>query len=321
VLYGIAVLVDVLAPTFGGTRSRIEALKVVAYSWTAAALGGIFYLIPGLSILALLASLYSIYLLYTGLPALMRCPPGKAAAYTAVTIVCAIVAFLVIGAILSALAPFSSPMRSVSAGDGPTVTVRTPGGDVKIDTAKMAEMAQRMEAAQKSGDGAAAGKAMSEMMAAATGGNPAPIAAADLKAMLPDALGDLKRESIESQSGQAMGIGGSSAKASYGDGTKRVQLSITDLGGMGGLASMAAWANMTVDSETEAQVEKVYKDGNRTVREEYRKDGSHGEFTTILANGVVVEAAGEGVDMPTLKRVVAGVDFAKIEALKRAAKP
>ena len=327
VVYGLALIVDALAPTFGGTRSRIEALKVVAYASTAGFVGGIFSLIPSLSILSLLASLYGIYLLYTGLPALMRCPREKAAGYTAVVIVCAIVAFVVIGTILSALSPMGMEGRGVAMG-GPSVTVHTPQGEVSVDSSKMAAMAQkmeeaskRMEAAQKSGDSAAAGKAMGDVMAAMTGTNATPIAASDLKALLPDSLGDLKRSAVESQSGQAMGIGGSSAKATYGDGSRRVELAITDLGGAGGLAAMAAWANMTVDRETDTQVEKVYKDGARTVREEWQKDGSRGKLTTILGNGVVVEADGSGVDMPALKRVVASVDVGKIEALKRAAKP
>jgi len=277
VVYGLALLVDALAPTFGGTRSRIDALKVVAYASTAGFVGGIFAIIPGLGVLSLIASLYGIYLYYTGLPVLMRCPRDKAAAYTAVVIVCAIVAFVVLGAIASALSPAGMWGRGMAAA-APGITLSTPQGEVKIEGSKMAEMAarmdeasRRMEAAQKSGDSAAAGKAMGDVMAAVTGTGGAPIAAADLKAMLPDALGDLKRSSIEAESGQAMGIGGSSAKASYGDGAKRVQLAITDLGGAGAIASMAAWAGMTVDRETETQVEKV--------------------------------------------------DFAKLEALKRAAKP
>ena len=56
------------------------------------------------------------------------------------------------------------------------------------------------------------------------------------------------------------------------------------------------------------------------MREQYHKDGSHGEFTVVLGNGVVLEANGERIDMPSLKRVVASVDLGRIEALKRAAK-
>ena len=83
---------------------------------------------------------------------------------------------------------------------------------------------------------------------------------------------------------------------------------------------MAAWANMTVDKETDDKVEKVYKDGARTVHEEYRKDGSHGERAVILANGIIVTAEGSKVDMATLKRMVESVDLAKLESTKRVAK-
>jgi hypothetical protein len=185
----------------------------------------------------------------------------------------------------------------------------------------MEEAGKRMEAAQKSGDSAGAGQAMGEMMGAVTGSGAAPIPAQDLKALLPEALGEMKRESIEAQSGPAVGIGGSAAKAAYVAGERRVQLSVSDLGGLSGLAAMAGWANMTVDRESNGRVEKVYKEGARTVREEYRKDGSRGELTTILANGVIVEADADHLDIVALKKIVAGIDLAKIEALKRPAKP
>jgi hypothetical protein len=117
-----------------------------------------------------------------------------------------------------------------------------------------------------------------------------------------------------------MGIAGSTAKASYANENRRLNLEITDTGGLAGLAAMAGWANMTMDKETDGKVEKVYKDGARTMHEEYRKDGSRAEVTVILANGVIVEASGDHVDLDSLKKVLAGVDLGKIEALKRAAK-
>jgi len=130
----------------------------------------------------------------------------------------------------------------------------------------------------------------------------------------------MKRTAIEAQGGEAMGIAGSGAKASYAGGDRQVELSITDMGGLAGMATMAGWANMTVDKETDGKVEKVYKDGGRTIHEEYRKDGSHGEMAVILANGVVVSAEGSRVDMATLKGMVQGIDLAKLEAAKRVAK-
>jgi hypothetical protein len=337
-VYVLALIVNALAPTFDGTKDMVAALKVVAYGSTAGFVGGIFALLPSLAPLGLLASLYSIYLIYTGLPVLMRSPPGKAGAYTAVVIVCAVVAMIVLGAV-SALFVGRGPMgfgsSTVSApalpglARGGDVQIKTPdGATVTINPSGMADMAKRMEdagkrmeSAQKSGDSVAAGKAMGDILGAVTGsGNAAPIAAADLKAMLPESIGDMKRNSIEAQGGEAMGIAGSGAKASYGAGDKRAELSITDTGGLAGLATMAGWANMTLDKETDGKVEKVYKDGARSVHEEYRKDGSHGEMAVILANGVIVAAEGTRVDMATLKGMVQGVDLAKLEATKRVAK-
>jgi hypothetical protein len=331
-VFVLALIVDGLAPTFGGTKNQIAALKVVAYASTASLVGGIFSLLPALSILGLLAALYSIYLIYTGLPVLMRCPPEKAGAYTAVVVVCGIVLGILLAVVSSAL----TPVRGMGVGGlpgsspGGDVTLRTPQGEVSIDTGKMEEMARkmeeagkRMEAAQKSGDSAAAGKAMGEMMGAmggVAGAGGVPIPPQELKALLPEAIGDLRRESFEAQGGQAMGIASSSAKGSYAAGSQRVRLSISDVGGLAGLAAMAGWANMTVDRETDTQVEKVYKQGTRTVREEYRKDGSRGELTVILANGVIVEAEGTGVDLAGLKKVVEGLDLGKLEGMQRAAK-
>jgi hypothetical protein len=96
--YVLALIIDGLAPTFNGQRSQIQALKVAAYSSTASWLAGIFALIPGLRLLAILG-LYSLYLLYLGLPIVMKAPRDKALGYTVVVIVAAIVLFMIIGVI------------------------------------------------------------------------------------------------------------------------------------------------------------------------------------------------------------------------------
>jgi hypothetical protein len=96
--YVLALIIDGLAPTFNGQRSQIQALKVAAYSSTASWLAGIFALIPGLRLLAILG-VYSLYLLYLGLPIVMKSPRDKALGYTVVVIVAAIVLFMIIGVI------------------------------------------------------------------------------------------------------------------------------------------------------------------------------------------------------------------------------
>jgi hypothetical protein len=108
-VFVLALIIDAMAPTFEGTRSQIGALKLSAYASTAAFVGGIFSLLPSLSVLGALAALYGVYLLYTGLPVLMKCPPDKAIAYTAVVVVCAIVGGFIIAWVLALLTP--SPVR------------------------------------------------------------------------------------------------------------------------------------------------------------------------------------------------------------------
>jgi hypothetical protein len=96
--YVLALIIDALAPTFNGQRNQIQALKLAAYSSTAAWLAGIFALIPRLGFLGILG-LYSLYLLYLGLPVLMKAPREKVLPYTAVVVVAAIVLFMIVGMI------------------------------------------------------------------------------------------------------------------------------------------------------------------------------------------------------------------------------
>lgn len=104
VVYLVAMIANALAPTFSGEKHMPSALKLVAYSYTPAWIGGIFNIIPGVGwVIALLASLYSIYLLYLGVPVLMRSPQDKAIGYTIVIILCAIVLSFIIGAVLVAV--------------------------------------------------------------------------------------------------------------------------------------------------------------------------------------------------------------------------
>jgi hypothetical protein len=96
--YVLAVIVDALAPTFNSQRSRTQALKLVAYSSTAGWIAGIFGLIPWIRPLEILG-LYSVYLLFLGLPVLMKTPREKVLPYTGMIVLAGVVLFVTIGAI------------------------------------------------------------------------------------------------------------------------------------------------------------------------------------------------------------------------------
>lgn len=99
--YILALIIDALAPSFGGTKDIVKAFKVAAYASTAAWVVGVFYLIPFLAILGIVGALYTLYLLYLGLPVLMKTPADKAVVYTVAIIVAAIVIYFIVGAITS----------------------------------------------------------------------------------------------------------------------------------------------------------------------------------------------------------------------------
>lgn len=327
IVFALALAVDALAPTFGGVRNPVNALKLVAYGATAGFVGGIFGLLPSLSILTLLFSVYTIYLIYTGLPVVMKCPPEKAAGYTATIVVCGVVAGVLLAVVSAAVMPSRGlGMAGMGGGDGGELTISTPGGKVSIDTNRMEEMARKMEAAgkrmetaQQAGDPAAAGKAMGEILGALGGGAPT-IPAQDLKSLLPATLLGLPRQSYEARSGQAMGLGGSGARASYGTGPQRVDLTITDMGGIGAFALVAGFATVSGESESDSKVEKTYQQGGRTVHEEFRKDGSHADVTVFLGNGIMVSAVGQQVDAASLHKALAEADLRRIESMKRPGK-
>ena len=81
-------IVQALAPRFGGTGEEVPAMKLAAYSPTAMWLAGVFALLPPLGILALLG-LYSLYILYKGVPVVARVPEDRALVFTLVLVACA----------------------------------------------------------------------------------------------------------------------------------------------------------------------------------------------------------------------------------------
>jgi Yip1 domain/Deuterolysin metalloprotease (M35) family len=130
-LYVIAWIVNALAPTFDGQKNAFNAFKLVAYSYTASFLAGALVLIPYIGMLSFLVGLYSLYLLYTGLPVLMKNPPAKTMAYFVVSMLCGIVASVTTFALVSCLAP--TPKMSM--GDS-EISINTPMGKMKVDTTK-----------------------------------------------------------------------------------------------------------------------------------------------------------------------------------------
>lgn len=305
-----SLVIDALAPNFGGTKNPVAALKVAAYSATAAWLCGIFQILPYLGVLAILG-LYSAYLFWIGLPMLMRVPVDKAPAYVAVTVLIGIVAGWVVGllsaAIVSSMFLMTPGAVGLGAADTGTVSgqVAIPGGGT-VDLGKLNEATAKLEAA---------GKAME---ANANGTAPVRTIAPDaLQGLLPGAVGGYARTSIESSGGAAAGVGGSTANAQYQAGDKTLTVSITDMGALGNLATLGGALNVQSSKQTTTGYEKTQMVGGRMVSEEWDSQSSSGKYSVMVGSRFMVEARGDVPNVDLLKQAVGSIDFSKLETLAK----
>jgi len=138
-------LISALATTFGGQPNVMNGVKLTVYASTPAMLAGVFSAMPGLSVLALVGSLYALYLVYLGLPVLMKNPPEKSVAYLVVAAIVGIIGSVLISMANSIFMP--SPLSGMHGMNGATdIQISAPPGDVKIVAESMQDMAKRLEA-------------------------------------------------------------------------------------------------------------------------------------------------------------------------------
>ena len=83
----LGLLINLAAPLFGGRRSFDSAFKLAVYSFTPVWLAGIFLLLPGLRFLTL-SGCYGAYILWLGLPRLMKVPEEKSQNFAVAIVVC-----------------------------------------------------------------------------------------------------------------------------------------------------------------------------------------------------------------------------------------
>jgi hypothetical protein len=338
-VFVISLIIDALAPSFGGEKNSMRALKVAVYSYTPAWVAGVLQILPVLGILAVLGGLYGLYLLYLGLPRLMKCPEDKAIGYTAVVVVCAIVVTLVIGAVggmfagagligAGALGGLSGPGGLGGLGDVARASRTRPDVQYDKDSAmgklqelgkKMEESNKKMEAARKSGDQGAAAAAAVEGLGTLLGGgrHVDPIGIDQLKPFVPETFAGLPRTSSSAERNGVAGLMVSKAQASYSDGAqKHVTLEVSDTGGASGLLGLAGWVGIQGEKEDDNGSERTQKVDGRLVHEKVSKRGGSNEFGVVLGERFVVSATGSGVDVSELKAAVVGLDLGKLESMK-----
>lgn len=299
----MALVIDWLAPNFGATKNPVSAMKVVAFSMTAAWIAGIFQIIPNLSWLALVG-LYSLYLLWIGLPLLMKAPTDKAPAYVIVSIVVCAVAMVVVN--YAALSISGSFMRPPLLADSGSVsgTMSVPGLG-SVDLGKVNEAAAKMTAATE------------KMQADAKNGTATAVPVAALQAMLPATIAGFTRGDVESSSGAAAGIGGSRAEGRYTLGDQSFSLSVADMGAIGSLATLGGAINAQSSKQTATGYEKSEMVNGSMVSEKWNTESHSGRYETMVASRFMVSADGNAPSIDTLKQAVATVDTGALASLAK----
>ena len=294
-VFVLALIIDALAPHFGAVRDSMQALKLSAYAGTAAWIAGIFQLLPGIGFLGILG-LYSLYLLYLGLPRLMKAPQDRAASYTLVTLIAAVLLFIVIGAVAAPVTKMLSPAPDARDIGG---TLSVPGVG-SLDLGKLEDAAKQAEAsAQALQNGTA---------------KPA-VAVAVLQGLLPATLAGLERTEISGSSAGAGAIGGSQAEALYAKADTRVRLKITDIAAAGAIAGLGAALNVESNRQSADGYEKTETIDGRITSEKWNHGARRGSYSVMVANRFLVEAEGEATTIETLKAGVGAIAIDRLEAL------
>ncbi|CAN5348835.1 hypothetical protein BH11PSE11_BH11PSE11_33430 [soil metagenome] len=321
-VFVLGLIIDALAPTFGGEKNQIQALKVVTFSSIPVWIASVVNIIPALGLLILIAALYSLYVLFLGLPVLMKAPKEKAVAYTAVVIASAIGLAIVVGVIGQVTGVgFGGPAMRMSRSGSPSVANNEVVTQLEQYGKQMEAAGKKMEAAQKSGDQQAQMAAATAALGAAMGadGKIEVVDQALLKAMLPESLPGLKRSAISAEKTAMAGFGISKALAAYTDDQGRsIDLSITDIGGNKMFGAIAAWGLVEMQKETDSGYEKMGKVDGRPSHEKFNKNGPSGDYGVLVAGRFLVETRGHKTEMQALKEAVAAIDLGKLEGMKNA---
>ncbi|WP_066823183.1 Yip1 family protein [Sphingomonas mali] len=303
--YVWALIIDALAPSFGGTKNPISALKVAAFSATAGWIAAVLGILPALGIIGSLIGLYNIYLFWIGGPMLMKVPQDKAVGFVVVSIIVGVVAMVVAGIVAIAIggAMFAMTPNAFGPGGGGTISV----GGTTLDTGKLTDAATKMEAASKS------------MEASIKGGDGA-VKAVDpgaLQNLLPASISGWNRTSVENQGGGAAGIGGSNARAEFQSGDQNFSLSVTDTGVLGNIATLGGAINASSNKQTTTGYEKSEMQGGNMVSEKWDNQSKSGSYSVLVASRFAVEASGSAPSIDTLKSAVAAVDLGQLQSMAK----
>jgi hypothetical protein len=345
--YVWALIINALAPTFGGQKNMLAALKLAIYSATPALVASFLSILPMLFFLQLLAAIYGLYLLYIGFPVMMKVPRERAATYTAATVASGIVLGMIFAGVSAALgvglgmggpARMASEAEARKAGEGILAGVLgAASGNTKESkeaaaglVAGMVAAGEAAERAQKNGSAsgdvsndsatvAQSGSAMAAALGAMASGGKEQVTLVDfrvLKELLPSSAGSATRTDASGEQTTAGGVSGSSARGSYSiDGGGSGTVKISDMGNLRGMIALGRMA-LSKESESDYGYEKNVTLNGQRVHEKWNSSGKSAELTAFVADRFMVEVETSGADVGAAEKLFSSIDVGKLASTR-----
>lgn len=332
-LTAVAFVLHIGAPLLGGTRDLRQSFALSFHASTGIVLGAVVQLL----VLALfplplvLGAAWSIYLLLTGMPALLNMPPSKSRILGVVIVLL----FMLISVLLSPLVervrrdlqPISEQLPGAELLTGGATA---PEANLPDSVASLLQANRNLDrAADEAGtasahndplaEAQAARDAVNAMAAGAAGGaHRLPLTVTELTDWFPASIMDMKLRALQLEPWGGLSSQAIMARASYAPATGRdreLELSVLDPASAGSLLaeSAASSGHDQREGETDVTVERSYREGGRVVSEVLWKGSTRVEITSVLVNGVRVMAKANGVELEDLRAAVRSLSYDALE--------
>ena len=122
-----------------------------------------------------------------------------------------------------------------------------------------------------------------------------------LKTGIPETFLGMERTKNEGETSGMMGFKVSTAKATFEEDDKRIEIEIIDVGGIGMAAKgLAAWSMAEIDRESDSGYERTTTFDGHSARE--KCSGSRCEFSTWMDQRIILNVNAYNVDMDDIKK-------------------
>ena len=276
-VFAFAAIINWLAPRFGAARNYRQAFKLSAYSVTAALVAGVLAAAPALQVFALMASAYSLYLLFVGAPKVMHPEPRAALNYSIVTTFAAIAVALVVGgAAMIAIAPNAKLFPNLP---------RLPF----VDQPQPAQVETNIPAQTQS-------RPDSNRPPRPPGG--------DLRGIAPDTMAGMTRVATGVERSGQPGQRTVRMEAEYRDGGRSLTVQVTYSPSIAQVIGFGGMSTSEFNRETSDGYSRRRREGDAIIVEDWNTASQAGSFGRLTQDKFYVKASGRGVSTDELRAAV-----------------